>query len=164
MSGCRRAARAAFRTALLAHPLDHSLAADALELGVQAADPPPHLVRHGLLLLARGLGDRLEEHRLPVLDGHLRELEPLPVARLLRAVDRDGDDGRARLEREAADAPLGLVRELTGARPAALAVHDDRATASQDPAAGDEGLLVVVAAAHWEDPSVVEDPLHDAAE
>jgi hypothetical protein len=44
-------------------------------------------------------------------------------------VDRGGDDGRARLERQPPDAALGLLGELAGARAAALAVHDDQPAA-----------------------------------
>src|SRR6266849_2854740 len=127
-----RAPVAALGATLLADALDHALAPVALEFGVQVADTGEDLVRHRLLLLARGFGHAVEHHRLAVLHGHLRELETLPVARLLGAVDGDRHDRRAGLQRNSSDPPLGLVRQLARARAPALAVHDDAPAPRED--------------------------------
>ena len=61
---------------------------------------------------ARGSGACLdrEAERLAELDGDLGEAQPLPAAHPGRAVDRDRDDGRPRLQRDAADAGLRLAQ------------------------------------------------------
>src|ERR1700704_3474182 len=120
-----RATVAALGAALLADALDHALAPVALEFGVQVADAGEDVVRHRLLLLARGFGHEVECHRLAELHGHLRELQALPVAGLLGAGDGDGNDRCARLECEPPDPALGLLGQLAGARAPALAIHDD---------------------------------------
>src|SRR6266849_5471286 len=110
-----RATVAALGATLLADALDHALAPVALEFGVQVADAGEDVVRHRLLLLARGFGHAVEDHRLAELHGHLRKLQPLPVAGLLGAVDGDRHDGRAGLQRDSPDPSLGLLRQLAGA-------------------------------------------------
>src|SRR5690242_15761426 len=126
-----------------AQALEHALASLGLELAVERPDLREDLVGDLLLLLAgRVLDARLPADRIAEEDRHLRELQPLPVAHLRGAGDRGGHDGRPRLEREPADAALGLLRELAGARAPALAVHDDAAALLEHDARGVEGLLV----------------------
>src|SRR5262249_10356099 len=115
-----------------AHAATDLLLAVLLKVGVERLDRGEDLVRGRLLLLARGLLDLREQERLAVLDEHLRELQLLPVAHALRAVDRDRHHRRARLQREAADSGPRLVADLAAARAAALAVHDDRTIAVED--------------------------------
>src|ERR1019366_1908057 len=76
--------RSAFGAALLAHAPHDALAPVLFQARVEAADLDEHRVSYGLLLLARGVLDGLPAHRLAVLDRHLRELQPLPVADPLR--------------------------------------------------------------------------------
>ena len=97
-----------------------------------------------------------------VLDGHLRELEPPPVAHLVGAEDRHRHDRGARLERQPPDPGPRLIRQLAGARAPALAVHDDRPAPLEDLERGDERLLVLMAAPHREHAAVAEDPARRA--
>src|SRR5205085_1211070 len=105
---CRRGAAGALSAALGADALDHAPAAVALEPGVDALDLVEDLVGDLLLLLARRVLDTVEADRVAVLDGHLRELQALPVAHLRRAEDRDRHDRRPGLEREPPDPRPGL--------------------------------------------------------
>src|SRR6185436_20830743 len=86
-----------------AHAPADLLLAELLEIGVERADRAEDLVGGRLLLLARRVRDLRERERLAVLHQHLRELELLPVAHALGAVDRDRHDRGAGLEREPAD-------------------------------------------------------------
>src|SRR3954462_11612695 len=94
------------RGALLAKASQDAPPAVLLQAAVEAADLDEHLVGDGLLLLASRVLHALPANRLAVLDRHLGELQPLPVAHLRGAVDRDRDDRRPRLEREPSDAGL----------------------------------------------------------
>src|ERR1700686_935732 len=107
--------------ALGAQALEHAFAPVFLQPGVKAADLTEDLVGDGLLLLARRIGDRLPADGVAVLDGDLREAQALPVAHARRAVDGDRHDRRARFQREAPDAALGLGGHFAGARAPALA-------------------------------------------
>src|SRR5690349_14390762 len=128
-----------------AQALEHALAALGLELAVERADLREDLVGDLLLLLAgRVLDARLPADRVAEQDRHLRELQPLPVAHLRGAGDRGGHDGRPGLEREAADAALGLLGQLAGARAPSLAVHDHAAALFEHGSRSVEGLLVAV--------------------
>src|SRR3954451_24317045 len=146
----RRSPRAPGGAARLAQTPGHALAPERVEARVEPADLGEDLVGDLLLLLVGRLGHGLPAHGLPVLHRHLRELEALPVADLRGAVDRRRDDGRPRLEREPADAPLGLLGELARARAPALAVHDDEPAALEDRVGGDKRIRVPVAAADGE--------------
>ena len=77
---------------------------------VHLPHPAEDLRRHlELALAARRLLDR-EVDRLAELDGHLGEAQPLPAPHRRRAVDRDRDDRRARLERDPADPRFRLAQ------------------------------------------------------
>ncbi len=108
--------------------------------------------------------DPVEDDRIAVADGHLRELEPLPVAHLGGAVDRHRHDRRAGHQRQPPDPALGLLGQLAGARAPALAVHRHRAATLEDPGRRDERVLVLVAAPHREHAAVRVDPLERARE
>src|ERR1700683_2214347 len=125
---------------LLADTLEHALATVFLEAGVQGSDLQEDLIGDRLLLRGGGMLDPLPAHRVAVLDGGLRKLQALPVANARGAVDRDRHDGRACLERQAADAALGLLGHFARARASALAVHRDRPAAREDRLGGDEHL------------------------
>ena len=71
-----------------------------------------------------------------------------------------GTTGTPGLERQPADARLGLA-EPAGARAPALGVHQHAAAAVEDRVGGDERLLVVVAAAHREHAADAEDVVED---
>src|SRR4051794_35837815 len=145
--------------ALGADPLADGLSPVGLELGVQRLDAGEDVVGDGLLVLPARILDLLVEDGLAVQDRHLGELEALPVADTLGAVDRDGDDGGAAPGREPADARLDLAGEIPGPRAAALAVHRDRAAVLEDALRRDEGLLVGVTAPDGEDAAVGVDEL-----
>src|SRR5215204_4604618 len=68
--------------ARLAQPPRHPFATQRVQPRVEPADLGEDLVRHLLLLFGGRLGDGVPAHRLAVLDGHLRELQALPVADL----------------------------------------------------------------------------------
>src|SRR5580693_3777290 len=151
--------RAALSSALLAHTLEHALAAVFLEAGVQSSDLQEDLVSHGLLLLARRIRDPLPANRVSVLHGGLGKLQALPVANARRTVNRDRHYRRARLERQAADAALGLLGHFARARAPALAIHRDRSTPREDRLGGDEDLFVAGPATNRKDASVGVDEL-----
>src|SRR3954453_14971821 len=88
--------------------------AELIQPRVQLLDRPEDLLSDGLLLLATRRLHLLVAERLAVLDRHLRELQPLPVAALRGAVDRDRHDHRSGLQREPADPALGPVGQLAG--------------------------------------------------
>ena len=75
-------------------------------------------------------------------------------------MDRDRDHGRAGLERDLADAALGLA-EVAGSGAATLGVHEQEAVPPEDRVGGLEGLDVVEAAADREDAPVLEDDVQD---
>ena len=99
---------------------------------VERADVREDGVGGGLLLVARRRLDAFVGERMAVVDRHLRELQALPVAHVRGADDRDRDDRRPALQRQAADAAAGLGRELAGARAAALGVHGHHVAAAED--------------------------------
>src|SRR3954454_3205835 len=149
-----RPGRARGGAPLGADALADALAPVSLELGVEPADLREDVVRDGLLVLARRVLDPLVEHRLPVVDGDLREVEAPPVPDPLGTVDGDGHDRGAGARREPPDPRLDLAGEVAGARAPALAVHGDRAAVLEDRLGGDEGLLVRVSAPDGEDAAV----------
>src|SRR3954447_16201374 len=112
------------------------------------------------LLVVGRVRDPVEPHEVAVSDRDAGELQAFPVAHVRRAVDRDGEDGRAGVEHQAADAPSRAVRKLTSPRAGAFEVHDDRAAAREHVVGGDERFLVVEAAADREHAAVRVDPLH----
>src|SRR5437588_1201872 len=138
------------RSALGAHALEDAAAPVLLQARVHAADLRQDRVRHRLLLLARGVRDRLPANRVAVLDGDARKLQPLPVAYVRGAVNRDRHHRGAALERQAADPGLCLLGHFSRARAAALAVHHDRRTLREELLGGDERLLVTRPAAYGE--------------
>ena len=103
----------ALGAAPVAQPPQHALAPVLLEPGVEPADLDAGSGRRRPAA-ARGSGSRSRSQRIgvAVLDRHLRELQPLPVADPRGAVDRDRHDRRAGLERQAPDPALGLLGEL----------------------------------------------------
>jgi hypothetical protein len=135
----------------------HAAPAVAFESRVEGLDPLEDVVGHGLLARAVGRRDPRVGDQLAVLHRHLRELALLPVAHPLRAVDRDGNDGRPALERDPADPGPHLIGQAAGARAPALAVHRDTAAALEDRVGGDERLVVAVAAPHGKDPAMAVD-------
>src|SRR4051812_43603516 len=143
----------------LACPLDRGLAAAFAEPLVERLHPLEDQVGGRLLLLTRRVLDLLEPHRLAVEDRHLRKAEALPVPRFLRADDRGRHNRGTRLECQPAEARLRLT-ELTGARAAALRIHEHDVAASEDRVRGLEGLLVAEAAADREHAAMGVDELH----
>src|SRR5271166_4297276 len=127
---------------LSAHALEDPLATVLLQTGVQAANLRQDVIGHGLLLLAGRVLDPLPANWVPVLDGDLGELQPLPVAHPRGAVDGDRHDRDARLERQAPDPALGLLGHFPGARATALAVHRYCPAFGEDRLGGDERVLV----------------------
>src|SRR4051812_3094238 len=109
-------ARRPLRAARLAQAPHDAAASHRVELRVEPADLGEDLVGDLLLLLLRRLLDPIPHDRVAVAHGHLGELQPPPVAHLRGAVDGYGHDGRARLERQPPDAPVGLLGELARAR------------------------------------------------
>ena len=122
----------------------------------------PDPVRDGGGELRRGALDLRERQRPADADAHLVRADPPALADRLRADHGDGDDGRAALEREAADAALGAP-ERAGPDARALREHQDRVAAREDRARGIEHVRVALAAAHGERAERVEEPRSDPA-
>ena len=141
--------------------------AQVVRAGPRRVVDRPHLredgVGRGLLLVTRRRLDALVGERLAVVHGHLRELQPLPVAHVRGADDRHRDDGRAAEQREPADPAPRLARQLAGAGAPALGVHRHRVAAVEHRDRGGEGLLVGEAAPDREHAAVRVDELHAAA-
>src|SRR3954453_18039706 len=97
------------RRQALAQPLEHTAAAVLLEDHVYRAHAFEDLVRDLLLLLTARVRLDGEGDGLAVLDGHLGKAQPLPAADMRGAVDGDGHDRLARLERDLADPALRLA-------------------------------------------------------
>src|SRR5215213_7252253 len=120
----------------------------------------PHMVEDlgGDLDLARAGRLPLDGEAEGLTEANCRfwEAQPLPLARPLRAFDRDGDDRGAGFEGDAADAWFGLA-QLLGAGAASLSVDEEHFALVEQLASGLEGLLVVVAAADGEDAAVLID-------
>src|SRR3954452_23048533 len=92
------------RAARLTGGLDRVSATLVVEPVVERLDRLEDNVGGRLGLLAGRVLDLLEDDRVAVLDGDLRDLESLPVAHIGRAGDRGRHDRRAALERDPADA------------------------------------------------------------
>src|SRR5437764_1052424 len=78
-------------------------------------------------------------------DAHLVRPDAPAAADRLRADDGDGDDGRARLQRQAADAALGTA-ERAGADPRALGEDQNGVAAVEDRLGGLDHVPVTAAA------------------
>ena len=90
-------------------------------------------------------------------DAHLVRADAPAAADGLGADDGDGHDGRAGLEREAADAALGAA-ERAGADARALGEDQDAVAAREDRLGGREHVLVAGAALDREGAERVEEP------
>ena len=130
----------------------------------QAAEPlplehhvGPDAVGDGGGELRRGVLDLREGERAADADADLVRADAPPLADRLGADDRHGDDGRAGLQREPADA---AARAPERARADARALGEDqhRVTALEDRARGLEHVAVALAAADGEGAERVQEP------
>lgn len=138
----------------------------------QPRDRGEDVVCDGLLLLAGGArtesfgrADRRWHHlggaiaqRLAEAHAHAREVEPLPVASALRAVDGHRHDRCAALEGEAPDARPCPIGDRAAAGATALRVDDDDAPTGQYRQRRAHRLLVALSALHREGSAVAQDP------
>src|SRR5665213_1372034 len=102
--------------------------------------------------------------RLAVLDAHAREPQPLPIANLRRAVDRDRHDRRAAVQHQPPDPGLRLLRQISGPRSAALGIHRHHPTVFEDRLRRDERLVVARPAPHREHAALQVHPLRPSGE
>ena len=135
---------------------------DAAEPLVLKLDAGPDTGGHLAGEMRGRVVDAREGQRPAAADAHLARADDEAAPGALGPHDGDRHDRRAGLEREAADAPLGVAeRSAPDAR--ALREDEDRLAARDELAGGLHRLLVGLAAANRKGAERVEEPAHPAA-